>query len=77
VTYGLFPDLISFNPVPSSLYKRGFKNPRGERPLDSRASLRRAKRAATAGVDALVPAISKKSPKNAIRKLNDWALISG
>jgi len=52
---GAFPDVMSVRPAMAVEYNIGFKNPRGGRPDDMRASLRRDTIAANVGDAAEVP----------------------
>ena len=68
---GLFPAVISLNPLAPTVYKRGFKNPRGGNPLDNLASFSKLTIPAKAGEDADVPPIEAARPLKKIRNRFD------
>jgi hypothetical protein len=74
---GAFPDVMSFRPATPFEYKRGFRNPRGERPEERRASFRSDTIAEKVGVAAEVPEIRAGMPWKKMRKFKACAETSG
>lgn len=68
---------MSFSPATPVLYKRGFKNPSGDKSAEMRASFRRETIPAKVGVAAEVPPMEMGEPERKMRKKSPWAATSG